>query len=572
MSELRAEQAAAELPSRDILSDRERAKKTAADLLLAAARALDAGKGTAARDYLKSFPLTALRSFSAPHRHRTLETNLRSSPNGESPTLLAAIDAIRSAVANFAHVWNAYQALPDLEAELGAAEAAAIVATTLWDCVLSTGPALFKRVFDLFFRAGGDYCVSAYEQFLAEHANYVPGYYDFALLTKVSGKSASEFAGLANDIVRNTERSDLAPPLDVYLLQMRQAPAAEIVAGALALKSSSQRAAVADCMTYIGYTTEELRTVVAAFGDLTETSRARQSVNWFMQARLANADGSWAEAVRCAELAHSDSNYRNAADLLRAHALARMKNVDGARTVLDAVLTDADASHFDRARATFIRVTTELVRRGLPTPEERCVEIVAPAAGRPLAQSLWVGRKLRWIERLSIASYLRNGWRFQLYVYDEPDNVPEGCEVLDAAAIIPVKEVFRESGRSGLHAGSIGAFSDLFRYRLLFERGGLWTDTDVINFRLYEPDGRKFVCTEISDAGLVTLNGAIMAAPAGDAMMERAYERASALLGAKDKMFFTRVGPYLLAEMALEFGVDSYLNSCHSDFSVLFPG
>ncbi len=58
MSELRAEHADAELPGRDILSDRERAKKTAADLLLAAARALDAGKGTAARDYLKSFPLT----------------------------------------------------------------------------------------------------------------------------------------------------------------------------------------------------------------------------------------------------------------------------------------------------------------------------------------------------------------------------------------------------------------------------------------------------------------------------------------------------------------------------------
>ncbi len=207
-----------------------------------------------------------MRSFSRLIAIALWKRILRSSPNRESPTLLAAIDAIRSAVANFAHVLNAYQALPDLEAELGAAEAAAIIATTLWDCVLSAGPALFKRVFDLFFRAGGDYCVSAYEQFLAEHANYVPGYYDFALLTKVSGKSASEFAGLANDIVRNTERSDLAPLLDVYLLQMRQAPAAEIVAGALALKSSFQREAVADYMTYIGYTTEELRTVVAALG------------------------------------------------------------------------------------------------------------------------------------------------------------------------------------------------------------------------------------------------------------------------------------------------------------------
>jgi hypothetical protein len=142
-----------------------------------------------------------------------------------------------------------------------------------------------------------------------------------------------------------------------------------------------------------------------------------------------------------------------------------------------------------------------------------------------------------------------------LYAYDDPDNIPKGCEVLDATAIIPAKDVFREGQSSGLHAGSVGAFSDLFRYRLLSKRGGMWTDTDVINLKKYDPDGQRFISTEITDAGLITLNGAIMAAAAGDELVVRAYDRARALLASNEKMFFTRIGPYLLAEIALELGV-----------------
>jgi hypothetical protein len=105
--------------------------------------------------------------------------------------------------------------------------------------------------------------------------------------------------------------------------------------------------------------------------------------------------------------------------------------------VLDEIVAEPETAHFQRARATFIRVTAELARRGLPALQERPRKAFPATPGRPLAQSLRVGRKLRWIERLAIKSYLDNGWRFQLYAYDDPDNVPDGCEVLDAAAIIP---------------------------------------------------------------------------------------------------------------------------------------
>jgi hypothetical protein len=48
-----------------------------------------------------------------------------------------------------------------------------------------------------------------------------------------------------------------------------------------------------------------------------------------------------------------------------------------------------------------------------------------------------------------------------------------------------------------------------------------------------------------------------MAASAGDKFVERAYDRACQLLAANDGMFFTRIGPYLLAEILVELGADA---------------
>jgi hypothetical protein len=531
------------------------------DALLAAARALDGGNLDEAREYLRFLPLVRgdrpERLVAVALWKRLLSNTRRDDSQTADREALVALDNMAAAATNRVHVWNAYEAIPVLETRIGPVDTAAVVASTIWDCVLKSNPAMFTFVFELFFRAGGERCTIALEQFLAEQGNYIPSYWHFVLFTKSSsGRSHLEFAALAAQLLKYTRRSELAPLFDVYLKQMRQAPVFEIAAAARALRSAAQRMIVAEYMTGMGYTLDELRIVVALLPFLVGDSDAGKAIMSLMQARLATAEHRWQDALEIAGLACTDPRFRHAANLLRALALARLKKSQDAVALLDEVLTSADAAPFHRARATFIRVTNELVMRGLPLPEERDLKTFCASMGRPLAQSLWVGPKLRWIERLCIKSYLNNGWRFQLYVYDELDNVPEGCEVLDASAIIPAKDVFLEGQGSGSHAGSVGAFSDLFRYQLLSKRGGMWTDTDVINFKKFDPDGERFISTELTDAGLITLNGAIMAAPAGDEMVVRAYERAHAILSSNGKMFFTRIGPYLLAEVALELGVD----------------
>ena len=94
---------------------------------------------------------------------------------------------------------------------------------------------------------------------------------------------------------------------------------------------------------------------------------------------------------------------------------------------------------------------------------------------RPLIQSLWIGDRLSTMERLCITSFLEHGHPFHLYVYDEVANVPRGVILEDATEIMPRDKIFRYKEHD-----SVSGFSNLFRYKLLLERGSYWVDSDEI--------------------------------------------------------------------------------------------
>jgi hypothetical protein len=92
----------------------------------------------------------------------------------------------------------------------------------------------------------------------------------------------------------------------------------------------------------------------------------------------------------------------------------------------------------------------------------------------PTVHMFWHGSPLSRLEQLCIASFLGNGHPVDLYAYDEVGTVPAGARLLDASQILPRKFLFRHR-----RTGSVGLFADWFRYRLLYERGGIWADTDI---------------------------------------------------------------------------------------------
>lgn len=138
---------------------------------------------------------------------------------------------------------------------------------------------------------------------------------------------------------------------------------------------------------------------------------------------------------------------------------------------------------------------------------------------------LWIGKELSLMEMLTVKSFIENGYVFHIWTYDRLINdLPEGCVVCDANEILPAEKVFRYkySSQFGTGKGSYAGFSDIFRYKLLYEKGGWWVDMDVTCLKPFDVPAPYFF-REHHDLPLV---GNIMKAPKGSAFMFKCYEDA----------------------------------------------
>ena len=150
-------------------------------------------------------------------------------------------------------------------------------------------------------------------------------------------------------------------------------------------------------------------------------------------------------------------------------------------------------------------------------------------ADNRIVHGMWVGRQLSRLELLTIHSFLHHGHEFHLWAYDDLSNagLPPAVRIRDADQIIPRKDVFAKIGRdreTGVGRGSFGApFSDLFRYKLLFEHGGIWADMDVTCLRPF--DSKHAYAFRPHRLGVV---GSIMKCPKGSRLLKAVYEEAIA--------------------------------------------
>jgi hypothetical protein len=124
----------------------------------------------------------------------------------------------------------------------------------------------------------------------------------------------------------------------------------------------------------------------------------------------------------------------------------------------------------------------------------------------PTINSLWVGDKLNFIERLCVASALATGHGFRLFSYD-PDKlqgVPDGVELRDAADIMP-----REKLISYADTGAVALGANFWRYHLLSKGFSPWCDMDLLFLKQFPKSDYVFGWEH---AGWI--NNAVMAAPA----------------------------------------------------------
>lgn len=124
----------------------------------------------------------------------------------------------------------------------------------------------------------------------------------------------------------------------------------------------------------------------------------------------------------------------------------------------------------------------------------------------PDIHMFWHGPPLSRLEQLCMRSFVANGHRVSLHVYDPPANAPIGVTLADASEILPRERLFKHA-----KSGSFAVFADCFRYRLLLEHGGLWVDSDVVCLKPFD-----FATTEIYGwQDERAINNAVLGLPKG---------------------------------------------------------
>ena len=111
---------------------------------------------------------------------------------------------------------------------------------------------------------------------------------------------------------------------------------------------------------------------------------------------------------------------------------------------------------------------------------------------RPKVNGFWYGSELGELEKLCIDSWIKNGYEFHLWLYDDIE-VSKDVIVENANDIVSLDQYFTYT--KGHTKNTPVAFSNLFRAHLLYQLGGLYVDLDML---CIQPQNftERFVFTE----------------------------------------------------------------------------
>lgn len=181
--------------------------------------------------------------------------------------------------------------------------------------------------------------------------------------------------------------------------------------------------------------------------------------------------------------------------------------------------------------------------------------------------SLWIGHQLPLISITCINSFLKNNYKFNLYTYHTISNIPQGVTIKDANNIIPESEIFTYKN------GSHSAFSNLFRFTMIYKTGEIWVDTDIFCRQYYNFSQDKIIIvsepTENYQSQIPTSN--LIKFPKNDPIMEFAI---NFCLSLKQQIISGEIpwglGPKTIIKIIEEFNLQGHIkpwqfsNNCNN--------
>ena len=174
-----------------------------------------------------------------------------------------------------------------------------------------------------------------------------------------------------------------------------------------------------------------------------------------------------------------------------------------------------------------------------------------------LIQGLWIGKSLSLMENLSIKSFLAHGQIYHLYVYDKVRNVPEGCVIKDANEILRRSNIFKY--KYGDEKGSYAGFANLFRFKLLFEKAGIWADLDVVCLKKFDFKSPYIFTSQSAKNKSRATNNAVIKVPANSRIIADCYGEAKSIDNKHLK--WRQNGSDLLAKYIRKYKIESSIVS-----------
>ncbi len=165
------------------------------------------------------------------------------------------------------------------------------------------------------------------------------------------------------------------------------------------------------------------------------------------------------------------------------------------------------------------------------------------------------------MELLSIVSFLDNGYKFVLYSYNlddiffkKLDELFDDFELKDANEIIPFENYFSDDRGAG-----VAAFSDYFRFNLLYYRGGVWADLDMICLNYIDLTQEYIFSQEIDqDKTKPRITTSFLKFPKYSDFGKNLIQEAEKIIDNRKIIPWGVIGPWFLADEVEKYNLQKY--------------
>ncbi|EMH3045823.1 hypothetical protein V6G57_000165 [Campylobacter jejuni] len=165
------------------------------------------------------------------------------------------------------------------------------------------------------------------------------------------------------------------------------------------------------------------------------------------------------------------------------------------------------------------------------------------------------------MEILTIKSWLDNGYKFHLYTYNLNDRIFlkfqelfDNFTLKDANDIVPFSEYFSDDRGSG-----VAAFSDYFRFNLLYQRDALWVDLDMVCLNHMDLNQEYIFTQEIDkDETKPRITTSFLKFPKNSDFGKNLIQEAKKIIDNKKNIPWGVIGPWFLAEQVEKWNLGKY--------------